>query len=73
MKTTVIFYKEGNEVLAVFPYDQPRHGQVACYAHIGQHSAASVEFVEKLKRAKKVEYSALKNELERIGYKLNVL
>lgn len=43
-----------------------------CYAHIGQHSACNVEYVKECRPAKESEYSALKTELESIGYNLKI-
>jgi hypothetical protein len=71
--TQVIFYKEENEILAVFPYLPEQYGQVSCYAHVGQHSTASVEYCDSLRMAKKKEYNDLYHELMSIGYKLKVL
>lgn len=42
-----------------------------CYAHVGQHSTASYDYVKKQKPAE--DYQDLKKELEGIGYNLEVL
>lgn len=81
-KTDVIFYKDESferffdeEILAYFPnknYDL--EGKLkTCYAHIGQHSACSPEYVKELSEATKDEYEALKCELEGLGYNLRIL
>ena len=45
-----------------------------CYSHIGQHSAANLEYMLSITRlAKPSEYSDLKGELEQIGYSLNII
>lgn len=44
-----------------------------CYAHIGQHSACHIDYVNECKQATKEEYKDLKEELESIGYNLNIL
>lgn len=74
MKTVVIFRKEkeGN-ILAVFPYNiADWNGNMTCYAHLGQHSAMSPEYLKETKPCKPEEYKALKNELEGLGYDLKV-
>jgi len=73
MKTEVMFRVEDNEVLAVFPYDiADSQGNCTCYAHNGQHSACSYEYV--LKDTKPAQhYEDLKKELESIGYNLEVI
>ena len=74
MKTSVIFRTDENgDCLAVFPYEiADRQGNCTCYAHTGQHSACSYDYV--LKETKPCKnYSDLKSELERIGYNLEVI
>ena len=45
-----------------------------CYSHIGQHSAANLDYMLSITRlAKPSEYSDLKGELEQIGYSLNII
>lgn len=62
-------------ILAVFPdLKENRAGDVTCYAHIGQHSACSMEYVlNDTNPASPAEYAPLKKELERIGYNLDVI
>lgn len=68
--TKVVFLQEDGGVLAVFP--ETRHiNTLTCYAHVGQHGSASVEYVKKLKPAD--DYTELKKELESIGYNLEVV
>ena len=75
-KTTVLFYKELGGILAVFPEDKEFNGYrndlLGCYSHIGQHSTCAPEYYEKLRPAKLNEYNDLKEELESIGYNLEV-
>jgi hypothetical protein len=74
LMTSIIFKKEGTEVCAVMPYEiADRQGNVTSYAHVGQHSACSLDYVNKLKNAKEEEYATLKSELESAGYKINVI
>lgn len=69
MATKVKFYKEKEDILAVFP-EEIADGQfnLLCYAHIGQHSAASKEYLKGKKLATKEEYTPLLQELQSQGY-----
>lgn len=74
LTTEVIFKKEGTEVTAVMPYEIfDRLGNMTNYAHVGQHSACSPEYVKKLRNATEEEYTKLKSELEAAGYKIKVI
>jgi hypothetical protein len=75
-KTKVLFrmdkYGEHKEVTAIFP-DLWEHDGLTCYAHIGQHGKASVQWVYNHTRpATPEEYAELKKELEGLGYNLLV-
>lgn len=67
------------EVLAVFvdeiETNKPKDDvYFSCYAHLGQHSTCSQSFLaENCKKASHKEYQELFNELESIGYNLNVI
>jgi len=76
--TKVIFrqFKHGNrEVIALFP-ELPGNsdpGTCMSYLHIGQHgSADALLIVECTRLAYPGNYAALKEELESIGYKLQI-
>lgn len=74
LMTSVLFKVEGSEVCAVMPYEIfDRQGNMTNYAHVGQHSACSPDYVNKLKNATESEYAVLKSELETAGYKINVI
>ena len=64
------------EVIAVF-VDEILKGTdyLGCYAHLGQHSTCSLDFLRENCRKinKKEDYQELKTELELIGYNLNIL
>lgn len=62
-----------NQVTAVFPYVTETCSDVACYAHVGQHSTCCFDYVGISKPATKDEYLPLKKELESIGYEVNVI
>lgn len=73
-KTLVKFIKdkETNQIVAIFPkeyWTTWSKETVTCYAHIGQHSAASIEWVKDQPLANPEEYKALLSELKSIGYK----
>lgn len=74
MKTTVIFRKEKDgEICAFFPYEiADLNGNISCYAHIGQHSAASVDYYHETKPCTTAEYTDLMTELQSIGYELTI-
>ena len=85
-KTRVLFvypqYSGGaREVLALFPDEHERiymgigrayKDGVMSYAHIGQHSAACKTFLRR-KRATVEQFEPLYNELESMGYNLDVI
>lgn len=66
----------GDNITAVFPTLPGSVGQddMTCYAHIGQHSACSRDWLRTTRPAKPEEYAALKRELESApyGYRLKV-
>lgn len=67
--TKVKFYIIDGEVLAVFP-EEIADGQfnMLCYAHIGQHSACSKEYLRGKKLASPEQYNDLHAELIGQGY-----
>ena len=76
-KTVVIFRKFKNgEILALFPYVGYESGitnDCLSYMHIGQHSDASYQQCIKITvPAKEEEYNDLFQELQSIGYNLEV-
>jgi hypothetical protein len=79
-KTDVIFVAWENfpsdPVDALFPgiAGDTNPNTCLCYSHIGQHSAANLDYCLATTRlAKATEYSDLKEELESIGYELNLI
>ncbi len=82
-KTPVKFYKEitdeeGTEqVFTFFPemyYNKELYETTfTMYAHIGQHGACHIDYIEKCRPATKEEYSNLFNELESLGYNLQIV
>jgi hypothetical protein len=67
--TKVIFRKDkkANEIMAFFP-ETLQHGNMDCYAHIGQHSTADIQHYWNTKPAAEREYTKLQQELISIGY-----
>ena len=75
-KTIVVFRKfnEGGDLIALFPAETfSAQGGCNSYQRIGQHGAADYNHCMKIsKAATPQEYQALRQELENIGYKLDV-
>ena len=75
--TEMLFRIESDgQILAVMPYEigSPKANNVMCYAHIGQHSSCDYYYVlEKTKPASFEQYKNLKDELEDIGYNIQVI
>ena len=83
MKAPVIFRKfkigedfDKEEIIAVFPEEDYFHypsSTKMSYMHVGQHSACELSHIKDVTvPATKSEYQDLKEELESIGYKLEV-
>lgn len=71
----VIFrvWDDDGEVLALFPDLPASPGNCTSYAHVGQHSAADYgHCIAKSRPATVEEYSQLANELQQIGYQLQI-
>jgi len=74
LKTVVVFKREGTEVCAMMPYEiADRQGNITSYAHVGQHTAASLKYAKSLPNATPEEYEALKTELEAAGYSFKLI
>jgi len=75
--TPTIFKKDrdGGGVFAAFPTlpgdDNP--ATMMAYAHVGQHSAAHMNYVSSAKPAKPAEYASLLSELKSIGYNPKIM
>lgn len=62
-----------DDLFAYFP-EMKDHGEYkTAYSHIGQHSACSPEYAKESRNATPEEYADLKEELESIGYIVDVL
>ena len=73
--TKVIFRMFNNEPIALFPEELGTIDPYTCssYAHIGQHSSATLDLIiDRSRPATESEYADLKAELEAIGYELAV-
>lgn len=71
----VVFKKDKNdgEIVAFFPNEiADNKGNILCYAHIGQHSAASIAYMKECLNASIDEFADLALELHSIGYELNI-
>jgi hypothetical protein len=72
--------QEAPSIFAFFPEyrfyheEHPNHKTVfTCYQHVGQHSACSIEYTKHCPPASPEQYKDLFDELESIGYNLEVL
>jgi len=82
-KTEVLFLLEAgskDEVFALFPEEHYYHKKhpdyknvFSCYAHIGQHRSCHIDYQKQCSPATPEQYKDLFNELESIGYNLEVL
>ncbi len=61
---------DGAHVTAVFPTIPGTNSgyDMSCFAHIGQHSSCSSDWLRTTRPAKPEEYTALKRELESVPY-----
>ncbi len=74
--TPVIFKMERNHgadatPVAFFPaepWSANVHNECACYAHLGQHGAAAIDYAASLPPATPEQYAPLLAELRAIGY-----
>ena len=74
-KTKVIFrvWRGTHDVIALFPEEDEGHGYCSSYEHIGQHGGADYQgMIGSTRPASPVEYEALRQELESIGYDLEI-
>lgn len=74
-KIKVIYRKDSDgNVIAFLPELSANVGNIVCYAHIGQHNEASIEYYHNTETALPSEYEALHKELKAIysDYELSV-
>ena len=76
-KTKVVFRvwkgQYGSGVIALFPEEHEIGGYCGSYEHVGQHSAADyLGVIHQTRPALPVEYEALRQELESLGYDLEI-
>lgn len=74
-KTRVQFlYHDANEDLFAFFVDEIETTRTRLgYSHIGQHTQVSTIYATEAREATHEEYKALKQELEGLGYNLDVI
>ena len=75
--TKVIFRvwkgQHGFGVIALFPEEDASPGYCSSYEHVGQHGGADYSVViSRTRPASPAEYEALRQELESIGYDLEI-
>lgn len=74
-KPLAVLYRwdiEDKSPVAIFPTIAATvdGSQLQCYAHVGQHSGASLDWLrDKTRPATEAEYAPLARELRRVGYK----
>lgn len=75
IRVRFLIEKEGEDVFAYFPNERFDRAGInrSCYAHIGQHSACAPEYAEACKEAGPEQFEDLKQELESIGYELEII
>jgi hypothetical protein len=62
------------ELIALFPLiEWNNYGEIACYAHCGQHGGASMTLLQCKAITKGKHYQALVDELESIGYNVEIV
>jgi hypothetical protein len=74
-KTKVIFrfWNVSQDVIALFPDETSYYGDCLSYEHVGQHGIAYFAgIMENSRRATPEEYRYLAEELESLGYNLNI-
>lgn len=64
---------DDGDVIAFIGGYECNPGWIMSYMHIGQHSEASIEFMEVLNLCTPDEFKALLDELESIGYDVTVV
>jgi hypothetical protein len=64
------YYGDGETLAHEYSFDLRMR---TCYAHIGQHSACHPNYASECKEASPDEFKPLMEELESIGYDLNIL
>lgn len=77
MATLVKFrvHPANEDLFAYFPnlnYFRENNLTKQGYAHIGQHSPVSVDYIKETRPATREEFEPLKRELESIGYNLKI-
>ena len=74
-KTDVMFRVERDgTILAVFPHKvQTKDGFVSCYDSVSGHNVMDYKYRKHTKKGKPEQYADLKQELESIGYDLNIV
>lgn len=74
-KLKVIYRKDSDgKIIAFLPELSANVGNIVCYAHIGQHSEASIEYYHSTETVLPSEYEPLHKELKAIynDYELSV-
>jgi hypothetical protein len=66
-------FPDGDVIAFLYGYSVSKPEYIMSYMHIGQHSEAHVRLIDELDLCTDEEIKALKNELESIGYIVNII
>ncbi len=77
MTTDIVIFRRfpDGDIIALFPYlaaECMNAWPCQSYMHVGQHGAADPRIIYDTRPAWPHEYAALKDELEQIGYRLDI-
>ena len=77
-KTSVVFLihntdNQHSDLFAFFPKIVEQNSVYMCYARNGQHSPCHIDYARESRLATPEEYDPLREELESLGYNLNIL
>ena len=67
------FHPDIPDIFAYFPDEIEMLDFRLSYAHVGQHSSCHPDYANESRPATKEEYQSLKEELESIGYNLEII
>lgn len=72
-KVKFLYNEENDDLFAYFPFEKWCDNTNTCYSHIGQHSACHPNYARVSREATLLESLDLFNELQSIGYRLELI
>jgi hypothetical protein len=72
-KVKFLYNEQNNDLFAYFPYEEHSKGYKTAYSHIGQHSACHPSYAKESREATLIESLDLFNELQSMGYRLELI